>query len=183
MSMTLVRIVALLASITAAVAVAQDRRVQEAHVHGVAAMNLALEGGELYLELRSPAANLVGFEHAPGTADEQAQVRRARALLGAPARLFGLPAGARCRLLDADVAVPWAADASHADHAHPGDTQAHADIHAEYRFRCDRPAALDRLDVLLFEMFPALQRLQVQYITADRQAAVELTPTQHALGL
>ena len=42
----------------------------DAHVHGVAHLNVALEGNDLYIELTSPAANIVGFEHDPRTQNQ-----------------------------------------------------------------------------------------------------------------
>ena len=36
---------------------------EEAHIHGLATLTLALEGNSLEIEFESPAANLVGFEH------------------------------------------------------------------------------------------------------------------------
>lgn len=157
----------------------QGRQAHEAHVHGAAALNLALEAGELYLELDTPSANLVGFEHAPGTAAEFALVQRARALLAEPVRLFAFPERAGCRLLDIEVRMPWGEGAGRAHvEAVPADEPVHADSHAEYRFRCDGPAALDGLEVLVFEAFPAIHRLQVQTVSGDRQAALVLTPAQ-----
>jgi hypothetical protein len=40
-----------------------------AHVHGIGALNIAQENNELFIELTTPAANIVGFD-APRT-DEQ----------------------------------------------------------------------------------------------------------------
>ena len=39
----------------------------EAHIHGEAKLNIVFEGPELFIELKSPSYNLVGFEHAPRT--------------------------------------------------------------------------------------------------------------------
>ena len=45
-----------------------ERRTQPGpHEHGVASLNLVVDGNLVSLELDSPAANLVGFEHTPGT--------------------------------------------------------------------------------------------------------------------
>ena len=37
----------------------------DAHEHGNARLNLAIDNGMLLLELESPAINMLGFEHAP----------------------------------------------------------------------------------------------------------------------
>ena len=53
---------------------AETSREHAAHEHGHAAMDLILDGEEMLLEIHSPAYNLFGFEHAPNTAEQKAQV-------------------------------------------------------------------------------------------------------------
>ena len=46
-------------------AVAQTERDLDSHVHGAAAMNVAIADSAVFIELDTPWNNLVGFEHAP----------------------------------------------------------------------------------------------------------------------
>lgn len=139
------------------------------HEHGVGELDVALEDGTLELELRSPAANLLGFEHAPRSAAERQQVARLRERLGQPQVLFALPAAAGCRLTGQQLDGPLFAN----DHKH-GHAD-HSDIGARYRFACHAPAALDALDAApLFREFPATTRLQVQLIGPRGQQGGEL---------
>ncbi len=50
------------------------------HVHGVGTLQLVLEENSLSVELRLPAINVVGFEHAPNDAQQKAAVQNAVAL-------------------------------------------------------------------------------------------------------
>ena len=50
---------------------------QPAHVHGIATLNLAMEGDKLEIEFVSPAGNIVGFEHEAVTAAERRAIRDA----------------------------------------------------------------------------------------------------------
>ena len=50
----------------------EPMRQHDAHVHGEATGNLALDESILRLELDIPAYNLIGFEHAPVNAEQQA---------------------------------------------------------------------------------------------------------------
>ena len=59
----------------------KEHRQHDSHVHGIASMNLALEGDEVHIELDSPAANIVGFEHAPSSKADHAAVDKAVAML------------------------------------------------------------------------------------------------------
>jgi hypothetical protein len=61
-----------------------------AHEHGVARLNLAVAGNSLTIELFSPAANIVGFEHHPRTQAQKDQVKEARKTLEAAQTLFPL---------------------------------------------------------------------------------------------
>ena len=97
----------MVAGVLLAPAVAADeRRAHGVHEHGAATLNAALDGGELYLELSSPAMNLVGFEYVPSSDEDLATVARAVATLEDGARLFGPSAGAECALAAAEVELP-----------------------------------------------------------------------------
>src|SRR5690554_4975241 len=50
-----------------------------AHQHGLGHLDLVLEGQQLILELRIPAEDLLGFEHAPQTPGQQAQLEALQA--------------------------------------------------------------------------------------------------------
>lgn len=148
-----------------------------AHEHGTGLLDVALEGETLVIMLKSPAANLVGFEHLPATDTERAAIAEARRQLGQPQQLFGLPTSAGCTVLSTDLHSPLF-DAS------AGGADGHADIEASYSFSCSSPAALDRLDLAhLFQAFPHTEQLQVQAIAPAGQQAATLKPGQPALML
>lgn len=151
------------------------------HEHGVGELDVALEGGVLELELRSPAANLLGFEHAPRSAEEHRRVARLREQLGQAQALFDLPTAADCRLTAQQLDSLLFATTNHAHDEH-GD--AHSEIHARYRFDCHAPAALDALDAApLFRAFPATTRLQVQLIGPRGQQGGEMRAGASRLAL
>lgn len=155
---------------------AHEERSHGAHTHGLARLDLAVEGGALLIGLESPAANIVGFEHAPANARERAALDAALATLKDGGRLFRLPADAGCRLVEAVVETPLAAKAGEAAHASD-----HADIEAEYRFECAEPGRLVQMRLGLFDAFPQTQRLQVQFVGPRGQGAAELTAANPVL--
>ena len=176
-----------------------EKRQHDAHVHGIAALNLALEGQEVHVELDSPAANLVGFEHAPSSEADHAALDKAVATLKDGDRLFRFNAEARCRMEKADVTSALL-DEEHDEHAdkhssdhdqekkdghdhekHEDEEEAHSDIEAAYHFECDKPGKLTRLTVELFEAFPGTEKLKVQYVIESKQGAAELTPADHVV--
>ena len=106
---------------------------QSAHVHGIATLNLAMEGDELEIEFVSPAGNIVGFEHEAVTAAERRAIRDAIEQLRKGNELFDLPLAASCSLHVAEVEHGHGEeekredghgqDAQHDDdeHEHPGE--------------------------------------------------------------
>jgi hypothetical protein len=100
-----------------------EKRQHDAHVHGIAALNLALEGKEVHVELESPAANIVGFEHAPSSEADHAALDKAVATLKEGDRLFKFNSDAGCRMEKAEVTSALL-DEEHGEHA-----GGHADDH------------------------------------------------------
>lgn len=152
------------------------------HQHGAAELDVAVDGRDLLLEWRSPAANLLGFEHAPRSAAQRQRVNAVRAALGEGERLFGLPAAAACSLAEThlDGALLAAAEEPH-DHDQAG--AAHSDVKAAYRFVCAQPERLDALELAgLFARFPATETLRVQLIGPSGQRGAELSAAASRLA-
>lgn len=82
-----------------------ERREHDAHEHGHGALDIVVEGEELVIELRIPAVNVVGFEHAPKNDAEREAVRRALVPFGDATSLFVLPAEAECEVEEAEAAI------------------------------------------------------------------------------
>ena len=193
-----------LALLIALAAQAEETRHAEAHEHGVSVLQLALEGEELAVELRSPGADIVGFEHEATSAEDKAAVEAALKTLRAPAGLFGLS----CELEKVEAHVDGHGDdhhgeghdEDHEEHAHEDghdddhkehaqedghdddhDHEAHADgavhseFHAIYAFHChDAPAGLDLTG--FFAAFPNAREVELQAVSAKGAFAAELTP-------
>ena len=164
-----------------------------AHEHGVAQLDVALEGRHLELELHSPALNLLGFEHAPRGSAEWARVEAVRAVLEQPGSLFGLAAAAQCTVTRQAVNSPMfsAADGD-SDHLALHDeepdaagqtAEQHSEFHALYQLQCTRPGAV-RLDLSsLFRRYPGMRSIQVQLIGPKGQHARTLNSSQPLLEL
>lgn len=144
------------------------------HEHGVGALDAAVDGSTLVIELRLPAQDVVGFERAPRTDAERARMEHVRAALAAPGR-FTPNAEARCRAAgEPAVEMPVFGRKS-------GDE--HADFAATYRFECAHPAALNSVDHTVFTAFPKVRRLNAQIATPKGQKQAALTPARPRLAL
>ena len=153
-----------------------------AHEHGVASLNVALDGQTLEIQLESPAMNLVGFEHEARSDADKAKVAAARQQLEQPQALFALPIEAKCKLEGSALESPLFAGAEHKEHEH-GDAHGHSDIDASYRFTCANAAALQTLELgSFFGTFPGTEKLEVQLIGPSGQQGAELTPSNSRLS-
>ncbi|WP_207884696.1 DUF2796 domain-containing protein [Pseudomonas sp. 30_B] len=163
------------------------------HEHGVAQLNVALDGKTLELEMDSPAMNFVGFEHAATSDADKATVAAVQAQLKQPLKLLNLPASAQCSVQSVELSSPLFGDAPKAeedhDHEHAdGDHDEHeghqhADIDAHYQLTCAQPQDLAGLNFApLFKRFPATQKIQVQLIGPNGQKGAELTAATPTLN-
>lgn len=145
---------------------AEDHRQHDAHEHGEAQLNIALEGSTLHLELDSPAMNLIGFEHRPRDKKQHAVLQQAITMLKQGPQLFALAPAARCTLAKANVETPL--QGAHEKHQHEQEEE-HADFNAHYLFECPHAAALQHIEVRLFKLFPGIEELAVQLLTDTGQ--------------
>ncbi|GAA3720705.1 DUF2796 domain-containing protein [Oceanisphaera sediminis] len=94
------------------------------HEHGFGRLSLALDQQQLMLELLAPAADIIGFEHAPTNKDEQTRLTAALSRVQEADTLFSLPEAAACRLIDSQLVEEDAHEldeheqTDHHDHAH-----------------------------------------------------------------
>ena len=109
----------------------EQHREHEAHEHGHGTLDIVLEGEELLIELRIPAVNVVGFEHAPRDEAEREAVRKALVPFGDAESVLAIPAEAECESEEA-VAEIWsmAGEDDHEGDGH-GDGEGHEHEHED----------------------------------------------------
>lgn len=101
-----------------------------AHVHGVSALDVAVDGATIEMALRAPGADIVGFEHAPETEEDTAALEAAAETLADPISLFSPSAAAGCAVETVTVSAPYldTDDDEHGHgHGHGHDDHAHDD--------------------------------------------------------
>lgn len=147
----------------------------EAHVHGVASVDVAIDGNVLSIDLDTPADNLLGFEHTPRSADEKQRAGRVAALLAQPDTLFRINPEAGCVAAKPALQAPILSGS--------GATGEHNDIEASFGFNCARPAALANLNVLLFDAFPRLNSIKLQLAGPKGQRGQTLQKGQRSVSL
>jgi Protein of unknown function (DUF2796) len=147
-----------------------------AHAHGVARLDVAVDGPTITLRLQGPLDSLVGFERAPRNDAERGQVRTMAQALRA-GNPFVPTAAARCRLdrveLESTVLAPeLLGESGPAAPGKPADD--HAELGGTFVYRCEDAKALQGIDVMMFDYFKRLRQVDVQLAGPQGQAAMKL---------
>lgn len=151
-----------------------------AHVHGVATLQVAVDGKTLFINFSSPLDNLLGFEHKARNEAERKQVQKMINQFY-KTNLLMPTASAQCKLSHVDLHSPvikkktGASTHQHEEHEHEEHTD-HADLDAEFQYNCHYVKGLRDLKVNLFKAFPNLHELNVEIVSGRGQSATQLTP-------
>ncbi len=185
----------------------------EAHTHGLAELNVAYDAQQLIIELRSPAVNLIGFEHEPQNIEQQVEIENLIRSIQAPENYFVVPPS--CALNSIDFSSPFtgaddfgrerseeegAHDDEHEHHQerheqreehghherheeeHEGEhgSENHKDIVVSYEWDC-ADKNLSAISVNLFRVYPAIEKIDAQWIVSGKQGAKVLTKSSSNL--
>lgn len=191
---------------------AQETRQMDAHVHGTGALQIAIDGPVIAMEITVPGADIVGFEHLPGSDADRAALDAALAQFGDAFTLFTLQGDPGCtsvtKIADThgygvapdhgddhddhgaddhganadDHDHDTAAEAGHDDHDHDSGAN-HAEFHAVYEMTCTDPAALMAIAFPYFDLFENAQELDVQIVSDTGAMAAEVTRAAPVLSL
>ena len=147
-------------ALLAALALAASMPAQgQAHEHGAARLDVAVEGNKLSLQLEAPLNSLFGFERAPRNATERLRVDTGVAALTSAIVLFQPDPAAGCTLDKVELNSAALALGKTTANAPPGE---HADLDASITFSCKDTAQLGFIDLRLFYNFAPMQRIDVQ---------------------
>ena len=135
------------------------------HEHGAARLNVAVDGTVVTIDLESPLANALPFEHAPSTPEQIQAVQGMAATLHRAENIFIFPAAAQCRLKEVTLesealpanllaanAAQQPAKPAHQDHAAqqpPAEKPEHPDHdgHAAHAEHNDHAAGAEHADL------------------------------------
>ncbi|MDG1470658.1 MAG: DUF2796 domain-containing protein [Ascidiaceihabitans sp.] len=179
---------------------AQETRQLDAHEHGVAQLDIAMDGQQIAMELHAPGADIVGFEYAAESADDRAAVDNAVAALARPLDLFVLPDAAGCSVVQAAAGLEseddhdgeaeehdeHAKDDHKDDHDDHEEQAGHTEFHAEYLLTCTDPDAATDITFAFFDAFPNALEVEVQLISDTGAKSFEVerdTPTLDLRGM
>jgi len=160
----------------------------EAHEHGHATLMLVQEEDELQLVFKSPAMNIVGFEHQPSSPEQHEKVDWAEKTLSVANRLFLINQQAQCVVEHVHITSSLLEGSGHSDEhtsqaedeheSHSDDNKgSHSEFEAEYHFECKNINALKAIKVTLFDAFGSIEEIEAHIITSSGQQLLELDPS------
>lgn len=153
----------------------------EAHVHGVVEMSLVAEADVVEIHIQSPLMNLVGFEHQAHTEAEHTAIEAMLAQFKAAENWLRFDPD-NCQLTHQSVKSGEEENDHghkhhHHDHGHDHDESPsedrHADLEASYQFSC-HAKELKAIDVLLADVFPGIEVINVNWIIDERAGIAQL---------
>lgn len=148
-------------------------RHHDAHAHGVAQLNIAIDNNTLMIELTSPAANIIGFEHKIESDAEEKAYDLAIQQLTQPASLFIANSEALCAITDIDINSSFDSNKPH---------KQHNDFSAEYTFICHNMNGLDQIHTKLLQVFPNTEEVNVQIIDDSGQRTAQINQYNHTIN-
>ncbi|MDQ8023132.1 MAG: DUF2796 domain-containing protein [Moraxellaceae bacterium] len=173
-----------LLSTTLAAPLAHAQGHSHKHVHGVGELAVSVEGDTLTIALESPLDNFLGFERAPKYEKDFAAVKSMAATLRKTDSLFVPTAAAQCTpvsvKLASDVVAPELLGET--SKKVEGADEDHADLDAQWTFRCANPAVLNGVEVKLFDAFKRFRQFDVALVTPKRQSAAKLSSKARKLS-
>jgi hypothetical protein len=125
------------------------------HVHGKLALDIAIEGQQLSIMVKSPADSIVGFEHEAKTPKDQEKMAAAKKRWTEDHKtLFMLSDSEACE----DKKKEWKIKRTG-----PG----HSEVEVEYLFHCPKPVAGQQLKIMIKKIYPKVDSINVQMIKDD----------------
>ncbi|MGQ7275335.1 ZrgA family zinc uptake protein [Marinobacter sp. V034] len=156
----------------------------DAHEHGHATLDIATENQTVELYFKSPAVNLIGFEHAPENNDERDQLKNAVAWFDQHSIIDIV--NRNCELSRSSIEETVTQEAeSHNDHHHEhGEHEgSHSEFIVNQTLSCDTNVTGEISTAGLLKQFNGIEELDVSWVTSSGQGGGEVTRESMTLNL
>jgi hypothetical protein len=163
------------------VGAAAEKRRHEAHVHGVAEINIAVEGTKATVEFRAPAESVMGFEHeAKSESDRKKRDTALEQLRAKRDQMVLFDAKLGCKSSDVKTAiVEPKGDHAKAQSGKEADKDQkksgeHREVHGTFSVACDKPLAGSRVRFGVSKVFRDVQEIKVQVLGDSGQSGATI---------
>lgn len=161
----------------------------QSHVHGEGKIFVAQEAELWQVYLSFPAADVLGFEHAPKNTEQSTLVKRVAGQLSSAQNIVDM--GSSCQLVSVDNGLDSVEHQSHKpnhhehesehEHEHEHEHESHHDDHQQsqhldvevtYEYECSSP--VQEIHFPYLKTLPSLTKMNVEWVTEQGQGASEL---------
>lgn len=170
---------------------AAEHRHADGHVHGIAEINLAVEGKTIVVEFRSPTEGVMGFEHEAKSAADIKKRDAALKLINdrfdqlviLDGKLGCKSRGGKVVILRTDAHGEKAASSKGHGHKQQKQSGEHREVHASFSYDCERSPAGSRVSFGVTKMFPEIHELKIQVLSDTKQSGATIKKDRGDVGL
>jgi Protein of unknown function (DUF2796) len=172
----------------ASVAFAAEKRHAEGHVHGVAEINIVVEGKTIVVEFRTPTEGVMGFEHeAKSDAEKKkrdAAIKRVNDRFNDLVvfdKKFGCQSQAgKVTIVQSDSSSGKDKKQGQGDHKKSAE---HRELRATHNFECQKEPAGSRVRFGVTKVFPEIQEIKIQVLSDAKQSGATIKKDKGDVGL
>ena len=158
----------------------------DAHEHGSAIMNLAVDQKKFKIDFVAPGADIVGFEHPATSHNDKEKIEDALEKLHDLSNLVEIGTKAECEMTSVSANLEEERDSdSHSDHEkHEHEDEhdhekheheaSHSEFHAHYEFECENPGAFAINKVNYFDEFKNSVKLKLRVVSSKGPKSFDL---------
>ena len=170
---------------------AAEKRHHEAHVHGVAEVNIAIDGNKADVEFRAPAESVMGFEHeAKSESDKQKRDAALRTVQTKINQMVVFDPKLSCKFSEVKTAIveekgePGKTQPDKSAHGHKDQkkTAEHREVRATFSAACDKTLAGSRVTFGVHKTFPAIGEIKVQVLGDAKQSGATIKKDKGGVG-
>lgn len=170
---------------------AAEKRHHEAHVHGVAEVNIAIDGSKADVEFRAPAESVMGFEHeAKSESDKKKRDAALRTVQTKISQMVVFDPKLSCKFSEVKTAIveekgePGKTQSDKSAHGHKDQkkTAEHREVRATFSAACDKTLAGSRVTFGVHKTFPAIGEIKVQVLGDAKQSGATIKKDKGGVG-
>jgi hypothetical protein len=171
---------------------AAEKRRHDVHAHGVAEINIAVDGSKADVEFRAPAENIMDFEYeAKSASDTQKRDAALRSVRTKMSEMVVFDPKLSCKFSEVKTAVvqekgegsktkPAKTEHDHKDEKKTGE---HSEVHANFSVACAQPLAGSRVTFGVQKAFRSIDQIKVQVVGDAKQSGATIKRDQGEVRL
>jgi Protein of unknown function (DUF2796) len=159
--------------------IAAEKRRAESHVHGVAEINIIVEGKRVVVEFHAPAESVMGFEHeAKSDAEKKkrdAAIKRINDRFNELV-VFDKRFGCQSQAGKVTIVQSDSSDGKDKKQGQGGHKKGaeHRELRATHNFECQKDPAGSRVRFGVTKVFPEIQEIKIQVLSDAKQSGATI---------